>query len=191
MRKLIFTFLFGVLTLTGYSQLFPGLNAAHKKKLLATGIKIPLPTWLPAGFSLDTFETKAGKNIRVQDKILYIQYTKKLNDSTWQSVMVEAGFDGIGSLSYDRETVQSPLGKIEFYYQPYEEIDGKKEKQEDLISTEWFEVNNIPFHLLNVITIGNEFEILGDDDESEEKYNYIPLGKDDFKKIIQSLQILK
>ena len=191
MKKLIFIFLFGVFSITGYSQLFPGLNLSHKKKLLATDIKIPLPTWLPAGFSLDTFEIRAGKNIQVQDKVLYVQYTKKLNDSTWQSVMIEAGFDGIGSLSYDRETIQSPLGKIEFYYQPFEKIDGKKEKKEDLISTEWFEVNTLPFHLLNVITVGNEFEILGDDDESEEKYNYIPLSKDDFKKIIQSLQILK
>ena len=74
----------------GHSQDFPGLNANHKKKMLGSGLKIPLPTWLPAGFALDTFEIKTGKNVPVQEKVLLIQYTKKINDSTWQSFIVKA-----------------------------------------------------------------------------------------------------
>ena len=190
MKKLFVVFILITLYNNGYSQVFPGLNSAAKKKLLASGIKMPLPTWLPEGFKIDTFETNAGKSVRTSDKVLYVQYSKKLNDSTWQSFMVEAGFDGIGSLSYDKETIQSPVGKIELYYQPYEEINGKKEKQEHLISTEWFQINTILFHVLNIVTAGNEFEVLGDKDESENKYNYIPLSKSDFKNILQSLQIL-
>jgi hypothetical protein len=191
MKKLFLLFILIAFYNTGHSQVFPGLSSSAKKKLLASGITIPLPTWLPEGFTLDTFETNAGKGVRTPDKVLYVQYSKKLNDSTWQSFMVEAGFDGIGSLSYDKEAIQSPVGKIELYYQPYEEINGKKEKQEHLISTEWFQINTIPFHVLNIVTVGSEFEVLGDEDESEGKYKYVPLSKDDFKNILQSLQILK
>ena len=191
MKGLLLLFLSIAFFATGYSQVFPGLKPNHKKQLLATNIKIPLPTWLPVGFTIDTFEIKTGKSVQAQDKILYVQYSKKINDSTWQSFMIEAGFDGLGSLSYDKETIQSPVGKIAFYYQPYEEIDGKKEKQVDLVSTEWFQVNNIPFHVLSIVTAGNEFEVIGDEDEPEDKYKYVPVSKDDFKKILESLQVLK
>lgn len=194
MKKQFLLFFFIAITSIAWSQDFPGLRPADKKKLLATGMKIPLPTWIPEGFKLDTFELKTSKSIPVQDRILNVQYTKKINDSTWQSFMVEAGFDGLGSLWYDRENIQSAVGKIEMYYQPYEEEDdnGKKEKQEHLISTEWFEVSHISFHVLNIVTIpGGEFEAVGDEDESEDKYQFVAISKDDFKKILQSLQVLK
>jgi hypothetical protein len=180
---------------TGYSQDFPGLNANHKKKMLGSGLKIPLPTWLPAGFTLDTFEIKTGKNVPVQEKVLLIQYTKKINDSTWQSFIVEAGFDGLGSLWYDNETVQSPVGKIEYYYQPIDKdskpVDGSKPKQEDLIMTEWFTVDKTDFHIQCIVTTVGEYQVMGDEDEAEDKYKYAAIAKEDFKKILQSLQVLK
>lgn len=182
-----------ILFTVSFSQNFPGLKPQHKKILVASGMKIPLPTWLPDGFTLDTLEIKINKAIPVQDKILYVQYTKKINDSTWQSIMVEAGFDGLGSMDYKSESVSSVVGKIEMYYQPYEDMgNGKKEKQEDVVSTEWFDVNKTAFHVFSIVTMpGGEFEAVGDEDEGEEKYNYKPVSKDDFKKILQSLQIFK
>ena len=192
MKNKVLPLLFALICFAGHSQNFPGLNAVHKKKILASGLKTPLPTWLPSGFALDTFEIKTGKNVLVQDKVLLVQYTKKINDSTWQSFIVEAGFDGLGSLWYDNETVQSTVGKIEFYYQPLETGDsGKKEKQEDLIMTEWFTVDKLDFHVQCIVTSGNEFELMGDEDEAENKYKYVPINKEDFKKVLQSLQILK
>jgi hypothetical protein len=185
MKKQFLLFVFIAITSIARSQDFPGLRPTDKKKLLASGMKIPLPTWLPDGFRLDTFEVKTNKSIPVQDRVLYIQYTKKINDSTWQSFMVEAGFDGLGSLWYDRENIQSAVGKIEMYYQPYE-------KQEDMIATEWFEINKIAFHVFCIVTMpGGEFEAVGDEDEGEDKYQYVAISKDDFKKILQSLQVLK
>lgn len=179
----------------GHSQDFPGLNANHKKKMLGSGLKIPLPTWLPAGFALDTFEIKTGKNVPVQEKVLLIQYTKKINDSTWQSFIVEAGFDGLGSLWYDNETVQSPVGKIQYYYQPIDKdskpVDGSKPKQEDLIMTEWFTVDKTDFHIQCIVTTAGEYQVMGDEDEAEDKYKYAAIAKEDFKKILQSLQVLK
>ena len=193
MRKQFLLFLFIAISSTAWSQDFPGLKPTDKKKLLASGMMIPLPTWLPEGFKLDTFEVKTSKNIPVQDKMLYVQYTKKVNDSTWQSFMVEAGFDGLGSLGYPPETIQSAVGKIDLYYQPYETgVTGKKEKQEDMISTEWFEINKVAYHVFCIVTMpGGEFEALGDEDEGESKYQYKAINKDDFKKILQSLQVLK
>ncbi len=183
---------FTLFSLLSHSQNFPGINASHKKKILTGGVKTPLPTWLPSGFALDTLEIKTGKNVLVQDKVLLIQYTKKINDSTWQSFILEAGFDGLGSLWYDHETVQSDVGKIEFYYQPLETGDnGKKEKQEDLIMTEWFVVDKLDFHVQCIVSSGAEFDLMGDKDEADNKYKYVPMSKEDFKKILQSLQILK
>ena len=191
MKIILLSFLFVLYTVSANSQVFPGIKPAHKKQLLATSIQIPLPTWLPDGFTVDTFEIRTNKSVPAQDKVLYIQFSKKLNDSTWQSFMVEAGFAGTDRLSYGSETVRSQVGEIIFYYQPSEEIDGKKQKQEDVVTTEWFEVNKVPFHVLNIISGGDEFEVLGDEDESETKYNYVPLKKEDFKKILESLEILK
>jgi len=193
MKKLLLLFLFISYCSVSFTQNFPALKPQHKKILLASGMKIPLPTWLPDGFTLDTLEIKINKAIPVQDKILYVQYTKKINDSTWQSIMVEAGFDGLGSMDYKSESVSSVVGKIEMYYQPYEETDGdKKEKLEDVVSTEWFNVNKTAFHVFSIVTMpGGEFEAVGDEDEEENKYHYKPVSKDDFKKILQSLQIFK
>jgi hypothetical protein len=191
-KRLLFSFLICFCSVS-FAQNFPGLKPQHKKILLASGMKIPLPTWLPDGFNLDTLEIKINKAIPVQDRILYVQYTKKINDTTWQSIMVEAGFDGLGSMDYKGESVSSLIGKIELYYQPYEETgNGKKTKLEDVIYTEWFEVNKVSFHVLSIVTMpGGEFEALGNENEAEDKYNYTPVSKDDFKKILQSLQVFK
>ena len=178
-----------------YSQNFPGVDPNHKKKMLGSGLKIPLPTWLPAGFTLDTFEIKTGKNVPAQEKILLIQYIKKINDSTWQSFIVEAGFDGLGSLWYDNETIESPVGKIQYYYQPVDKEakpkNGNFPKQEDLVMSEWFTVDKTDFHIQCIITSGGEYEILPDQDEADDKYKYVAIPKDDFKKILQSLAVLK
>ena len=193
MKKLLLLSLLTSFCLISFAQNFPGLKPQHKKILLANGMKIPLPTWLPDGFALDTLEIKINKSIPVQDKILYVQYTKKINDSTWQSFIVEASFEEIEPLWRNPETVQSSIGNINFHYQPYAGKENeKKVKMEGVISTEWFEVNQIPFHVLCIVTEpGGEFEAIGDENEKEDKYNYKPVNKDDFKKILQSLQIFK
>jgi hypothetical protein len=191
-KRLLFSFLICFCSVS-FAQNFPGLKPQHKKILLASGMKIPLPTWLPDGFNLDTLEIKINKAIPVQDKILYVQYTKKINDSTWQSFFVGAEFEESDRLGHKPEIVQSPVGEIKFHYQPdVEGLNGKKEKMEGFISTEEFEVNSTAFRVMSIVTIpGGEFEVLGDEDESEMKYNYKPVSKDDFKKILQSLQVFK
>lgn len=180
-------------TLFATAQVFPGLNASHKKQLLATGYKIPAPTYVPKGFAIDTIITKTGKGLHPEEKILFIQYCKKLPDGTYQGFYVDAGFDGLGSLWYTGEIVQSGVGKIEMYYQPFEEAEKgqKPERVMDLVGTEWFTVNEVEFHVYSIISA----ELPGDEetttDEVFDNRKFVPVPKTEFKKILQSLRILK
>jgi hypothetical protein len=176
------------------AQVFPALKASHKKQLLATGYKIPVPTYIPAGFFIDTVITKTGKTVNVEDKVLFIQYSKKLPDGTYQGFYVDAGFDGLGSLWYKSETVQSGVGKIEMYYQPFEEVEEgqKPEKVMDLIGTEWFTINKVEFHVFGIVTPAkDEQEEEFIEDEKFDNRTFVPIPKNEFKKILQSLRILK
>lgn len=184
-------------TLLASAQVFPLLKASHKKQLLATGYKIPVPTYVPAGFVLDTVITKTGKSVNVQDKVLYIQYSKKLPDGTYQGFYVDAGFDGLGSLWYKSETIPTAVGKIEMYYQPFEEVEeGQKPEQVmDLVGTEWFSVNKVEFHVYSIISStttedGEEMDADEDDEEFDNR-KFVPISKAEFKKILKSLRIYK
>src|SRR5688572_12778619 len=112
MKKTLLALLFLYSTLIATAQIFPGLKASHKKQLLSSGYKIPMPTYVPAGFIIDTIITKTGKSLKPEDKILFIQYSKKLPDGTYQGFYIDAGFEGLGSLWYNSETIQSAVGKI-------------------------------------------------------------------------------
>src|SRR5688572_12559708 len=98
MKKLLLALLFMCSTLFATAQVFPALKASHKKQLLATGYKIPVPTYIPKGFVIDTVIAKTGKSVSIQDKVLYIQYSKEMPDGTYQGFYIDAGFDGLGSL---------------------------------------------------------------------------------------------
>lgn len=196
MKKIFLPLLFILNCLFATAQVFPALKAAHKKQLLATGYKIPVPTYIPAGFAIDTVITKTGKNIDPEDKILFIQYTKKLTDGTYQGFYIDAGFDGLGSLWYKSETIQSAVGKIEMYYQPFEEMEEgqKPERVMDLIGTEWFTINNTEFHVYSIVSAAlseEDEEMEMEADEEFDNRKFVPIPKEEFKKILQSLRILK
>ncbi|HEX2628098.1 MAG TPA: hypothetical protein VHM26_03780, partial [Chitinophagaceae bacterium] len=148
MKKIIVLSFFIGLIMSAAGQTFPAVNAEQKKQVLAAGYKIPLPTYLPAGFVLDSLNIQTGKQLKAWDKNIYARYSRKQADGKWQSFYIEAGFDGIGSLWYDAETVQSGVGKIDLYYQPLEDAgNGKKTKLQDMIGTEWFNVGGVEFHV--------------------------------------------
>ncbi len=194
MKKIVFLLSLVCFLIAASAQKFPGLNDAQKKQLLATGFKIPLPTWLPSGFTLDTiFISNIDKKDNGEDRVLFIQYSKQLNDSTWQSFYVDAGFDGLGSLWYKGETVHSPVGKIIMYYQPEEETEEgeEAEKAVDLIGTEWFTVAGYEFHVFCIVSIEYEDDDMPEEHDDIDPRKFIPVSKNDFKKILQSLQILK
>lgn len=190
MKKIIFLSFFSGLLLSVAGQTFPGVNAAQKTQLLAAGYKIPLPTYLPGGFVMDSVNLKTGRQLKAWDKNIFVRYSRKQAEGKWQSFYIEAGFDGIGSLWYDAETVQSGVGKIDLYYQPLEDENGKKRKLEDMIGTEWFNVGGVEFHVYCFTpTPATQEEVNADTVVDPRKYSII--SKVEFKKILQSLKVFK
>ena len=190
MKRTALLFAFIVSNLLLHAQVFPGINAANKKKLLATGYSIPLPTYIPAGFKLDTIIlANLTKSARNDEKTLIVRYEKKINDSTYQSFHIDAGFDGLGSLWFKGETVNSAVGKIYMYYQPLEEAEAgqKPERVMDLVGTEWFTVKGTEFHVFCMVSEDYPPE---ESDEAD-YYRYIPISKAEFKKVLASLKVLK
>ncbi len=189
MKRITLLLVFIVCTVLLHAQVFPGINAANKKKLLATGYSIPLPTYIPAGFKLDTIilaNLRSGNN---EEKTLLVRYEKKINDSTYQSFHIDAGFDGLGSLWYKGETVNSAVGKIYMYYQPLEEAEAgqKPEPVMDLVGTEWFTVKGTAFHVFCILSE----DYPPQEGDEVEYYRYLPVSKAEFKKVLASLKILK
>lgn len=191
MKKIIFLSFFTGLLLSVAGQTFPGVNADQKKQVLAAGYKIPLPTYLPAGFVMDSLIIKTGKQLKAWDKNIFARYSRRQADGKWQSFYIEAGFDGIGSLWYDAETVQSGVGKIDLYYQPLEDAgNGKKTKLQDMIGTEWFNVGGVEFHVYcSTPPPATQEEVNADTVVDPRKYTII--SKIEFKKILQSLKVFK
>jgi hypothetical protein len=164
------------------NTVFPGLSAAQKQKILQTKIAVPLPTWIPAGFSVTNIVAKIYKSIKIENKILTITYGKKLVNNHVLQFKIDAGFDGLGDLPYEGgESIKSKIGDIWLYYEPFEEdMDGRKVKQSGFIQTEWFDVYDLAFH---VVFIQSENESLN---------KKLPkISKADVKKILQSMQVLK
>ena len=191
MKKIIFLSFFIGLLLSAAGQTFPGVNADQKKQVLAAGYKIPLPTYLPAGFVMDSLIIKTGKQLKAWDKNIFARYSRKQADGKWQSFYIEAGFDGIGSLWYDAETVQSGVGKIDLYYQPMEDNgNGKKTKLQDMIGTEWFNVGGVEFHMYCYTPPPATQEEVNEDTVVDPR-KYTIISKIEFKKILQSLKVFK
>jgi hypothetical protein len=181
-KQICLLLLLGIATLAFSQTIFPGLSEVQKKKLLSTRIAVPLPTWIPTGFSVTNIVTKTGNPVKIEDKVLTITYGKKLANGHVLKFKIDAGFDGLGDLPYEGgESVKSKIGDIWLYYEPIEEIDdGRKIKYIGFIQTEWFDVKDLAFH---VVFIQSENESLN---------KKLPkISKADAKKILQSIQVLK
>jgi hypothetical protein len=127
---------------------FPGLSAYHLEVLNAAKqvTPIPLPTWLPAGFTAEKVTAKLGAMVPLEDKQLIIVYSKKLPGGKVQRFSLEAGFDGLGGLPYNvTKVVPSAVGKIDLMYEPNDPDDEKK-KIDRFSMTEWFKVGKTDFH---------------------------------------------
>lgn len=162
---------------------FPGLSESQKQQLLSTKIAIPLPSWVPDGYTVTHIVSKTGRQVKIENKVLTITYGKKLANGQSQEFKIDAGFDGLGDLPYEGSTtINSKAGIIYLYYEPNDEgAEGKKIKQYGLIMTEWFEIKKLAFHV-----------VFGSQSENEKLNRTKPkLSKADAVKILQSMQVLK
>ena len=183
MKKQICTLLLFVITTSAFTQtIFPGLSEAQKQKLLSTKIPMPLPTWIPEGYSVTNIITKTGKTIKIENKVLTITYGKKLPNGRMLEFKIDAGFDGIGDLMYEGgERIKSKVGDIWLFYEPFEEDGDKKIKTYGLIMTEWFDIHNLAFDVV----------FSADSDNAKLNRTKPKISKADAKKVLQSMQVLK
>lgn len=127
---------------------FPGIAPFQLEILKAAKqiTPIPLPSWLPPGFRVEDVKTRLGSSVAIEDRELVVIYSRKISNGKTQRFAVEAGFDGLGDLMYDkRKTIRTAIGRLYLVYQPKDE-DGKLQK--DFAMTEWFDVGGTAFHYI-------------------------------------------
>lgn len=176
-RFLLVAFVVAAASVAATAQIFPGLTPEVKKELAAAKRSVPfaLPTWLPQGFTLSRVHAVVGPRVKIEDKQLVLVYTRSLPNGRMQRFSIEAGFDGLGDLMYDRmKKIRSGVGIVHLAYQPEGE-DGKK--QTDFAMTEWFNVGRTAFHYDGMYGTG---------EEGKDKLEMISLA--DTEKILKSLR---
>lgn len=127
---------------------FPGVSPKQFQQLRIAkkSTQLPLPTWLPAGFTLEKIEMKLGPRVRLENKQLVIIYSRKPANGKTQRFALEGGFEGLGDLPYDTtKTVRSTLGEIDIAYEP-PDLDGGGQKVKNFVMTHWFNVGKTAFH---------------------------------------------
>ena len=179
-RSIVFCFVFAFalnVRVSAQTDKFPGVTAESKKQLATAKRSTPiaLPTWVPAGFTGKRVHAVLGSKVAVEDRQLIIVYSRQLANGKLQRFAIEAGFDGIGDLAYDKsKRLRTPIGSVYLIYQPIDE-DGKKLM--DLAMTEWFDVGGTAFHFDGMY---------GTEEEGGDKLTMISLA--DTERILRSLQ---
>lgn len=141
-------------------------------------IPIPLPTWLPTGFTLEKIQSRLGRGVKVYDREFTLIFRRSLADGKFQQFALSAGFEGLGDLLYDETSIiKSPIGTIYLLYEPIDPEDGKR--IEKYVMTQWFRVGSLDYHYVGMY--GYE--------EGNEDHLMIPLA--DTERILRSLQRLK
>ena len=182
-KLLIVTFLFLLTAIPSQAQTidFPGLSPAQGKQLMTAKryTPVPLPTWLPAGFTVEKIQMKLGPRVEIQYRELVIIYSRKLPNGKVQRFSLEAGFDGIGGLPYDvTHTLATPVGPVELMYEPAD-LEDRSKKIKNFAITEWFNVGKTPYHYL-----GRH----GDPEDKDP--NLVSISLADTQKILKSLRRL-
>ncbi|HMO80319.1 MAG TPA: hypothetical protein PKD24_05975 [Pyrinomonadaceae bacterium] len=159
---------------------YPGVSPAQLKTLQSMNrtIPIPLPTWLPTGFTLEKIQSRLGRGVKVYDREFTLIFRRSLADGKFQQFALSAGFEGLGDLLYDETSIiKSPIGTIYLLYEPIDPEDGKR--IEKYVMTQWFRVGSLDYHYVGMY--GYE--------EGNEDHLMIPLA--DTERILRSLQRLK
>lgn len=127
---------------------FPGVSDMHMMMLLEAKrvTSLPLPTWIPAGFTVEDVKLRLGSSVAIQDRVLTVIYSNKMTDGGVQRFALEAGFDGLGDLMYEpTKTLKTGVGPVILIYEPKDE-DGNIEK--GYVMTEWFKVGRTDYHYI-------------------------------------------
>ena len=181
MKRILFAFtIIAALSLIATAQktatTFPGVSAAQKRDLQAIKrtLPFPLPTWLPAGFKLESINSDIKARTLIYDRSLVFVYSNKMADGGIQRFAFEAGFDGLGDLMYEpTKTLRTGVGEVILIYEPKDD-EGNIEK--GYVMTEWFNVGQTAFHYIGSYGF--------DEGDKSER----PISLDDTVKILKSLK---
>ena len=127
---------------------FPGVSDAQMTTLrdIVRAAPVALPTWLPAGFTLEEVHARLGSDLEIYERELILIYSRPMPNGKVQRFALEAGFDGIGDLPYDEtKIIRSSIGDIYLVYEPFDP-ENQKEKIRDFVMTQWFDVGNVAYH---------------------------------------------
>lgn len=153
MKRQLLTLIFiisAAVVASAQAAVFPGVTPDAKKQLAAAKRSTPLalPTWVPAGFKISQVHMVLGPRVKIEDKQLIIVYSRTLQNGKLQRFAIEAGFDGLGDLMYEKpKLLRTPVGPVYLVYQPKDE-DGVV--QDDFAMTEWFDVGRTAFHYIGM-----------------------------------------
>ncbi|QYO67225.1 hypothetical protein [Leptolyngbya sp. 7M] len=130
---------------------FPGVSKAHMEQMIAAKqvMQIALPTWVPAGFTVERIKSRLGRAVAIEDREFVIIYSRTLPNGKVQRFAFEAGFDGLGGLMYEgAKTLLTPIGKIYLLYEPFDADENKK--VDNYVMTEWFQVGRQDWHYIGM-----------------------------------------
>ncbi len=164
---------------------FPGVPKANMEEMLAAKrvMQIALPTWLPAGFELESIKSRLGRGVALEDREFIIIYTRRLEKGKFQRFALESGFDGLGGLPYDvTHQIRSAVGQIDLMYEP-KDIDSDQ-KLKGYVMTEWLLIGKTNFHYIGM------YNPEPPEDSEASDPNQIMISLADTKKILASLQRL-
>lgn len=130
---------------------FPGVSKPQMEQLIAAKqvMQIALPTWVPAGFKVESIRSRLGRAVAIEDREFVIIYSRTLPNGKKQRFALEAGFDGLGDLMYEgAKTISTPVGKIYLLYEPIDPDDNRKIS--NYVMTEWFQVGRQDWHYIGM-----------------------------------------
>ncbi len=164
---------------------------AKLKKSTNGKCAIPLPTWLPEGFTVEDIDANLGKNLSSDSLAVTILYSKKLANGKKQAFIIETRFE-FGDLPYsDPIFITSALGNICLFYEPvddsiYTDPEGWGKKIKNCAITDLIECDSAAYPKYVYMSI-DEF-LAQDNIVSKDNFEMIPF--EDTKKIIASMQKL-
>ena len=159
------------------SPSFPGVSKAQITTLrdIKRVVPLVLPTWLPAGFTLETIDARLGTQVKSDEQELIFIYSRSMPAGKEQRFAIEAGFAKwlVGDRFPPTKVIYNPVVTIDIVYQP-RDPNNTEQILRNYSITKWFTVDEISYRYLG---------LYGDESSSLEM-----ISLEDTEKILASLR---
>jgi hypothetical protein len=159
------------------SPSFPGVSQAQMTTLrdITRTVPLVLPTWLPAGFTLETIDARLGTQVKSGEQELFVIYSRSMPAGKEQRFAIEVGFAKwlIGDRFPPTKTIQTRIGTIDLVYQP-SDPNRSEQTLKDYARTKWFSVEDVSYLYIGMY--------------GDESSNLEMISLEDTEKILASLR---